>query len=360
MIEERVVGIRPRTVLAVLGVMLVFAALLIVVWMARTVLSWILVALFLALAINPAVDWLQRRAGHGRGRAVAMVYIAVLLAITGFAALVIPAMIDQVNQFIDAVPGYVRDLTHGRGPLGFLETKYHVVERVEKAVGNNGGKLFSHAGVLLDLGKGIATAVAGVVTIVFLTLFMLLEGPTWVDRLYGLMPDHSRGRWEGVGTDIYRTVGGYVTGNLAISVICGLVTGIALAIVGVPFAVALGFIVAILDLVPLAGATIGGIIVVAAAFATSTTAAIVMAIVVIVYQQVENHLLQPLIYGRTVNLSPLAVLIAVLIGAEVAGVLGALGAIPLAGAGQVLLLDHLKHRRRQTPLIAPEHVVTST
>jgi predicted PurR-regulated permease PerM len=136
-----------------------------------------------------------------------------------------------------------------------------------------------------------------------------------------------------------------VTGNLVISLIAGTLTAIVLTIMGVPYAIALGLIVAILDLIPLAGATIAAIIVGAVAFLHSVTAGIVVVAFFIVYQQVENHLLQPVVYGRTVKLSPLAVLIAVLIGAELAGVLGALAAIPVAGAIQVLLLDWLRHRR---------------
>jgi predicted PurR-regulated permease PerM len=355
-VPERLVSLRPRTVLTVLGIVVAGAAALGVVWVARTVLTWIMVALFLALAIDPAVEWLMRRTGRGRGFAVAIVFVSVLVAIGVFAAIVMPTLVDQVDKFVNAVPGYVDDLTHGRGPFGFLETKFHVVERVKHAVEQRGGGgLFSHAGVIVDVGRGIATAVTAVVTIVFLTLFMLLEGPVWTERLYGLVTDEEQPRWRQVGEDVYRTIGGYVTGNLLISVICGVVYGLVLAILGVPFPVALGFIVAVLDLVPLAGATVGGIIVVLAALATSTTAGIVMAVLVIVYQQIENHVLQPLIYGRTVNLSPLAVLVSVLVGAEVAGILGALGAIPIAGTIQVLLTDNLRHRRerRAAALTAP-------
>jgi predicted PurR-regulated permease PerM len=114
---------------------------------------------------------------------------------------------------------------------------------------------------------------------------------------------------------------------------------------GVPFPVALGLLVAILDLIPLAGATLAGIVLAAVGFLTSVTAGIVVVAFFVLYQQVENHVLQPLVYGRTVQLSPLVVLIAILIGAEVAGVLGALGAIPIAGTNQILLVDWLRHRR---------------
>ena len=168
-------------------------------------------------------------------------------------------------------------------------------------------------------------------TIAFLTLFMLLEGPTWVERIYGLLPAEHQPRWRRIGYDIYRTIGGYVTGNLAISLIAGIVSTAVLLALGVPYAVALGLVVAILDLVPLAGATIAAVLVTTVAFLDSTTSGIIVLIFFILYQQLENHVLQPVVYGRTVKLSPLAVLIAVLIGAQLAGVVGALAAIPVAG-----------------------------
>ena len=176
---------------------------------------------------------------------------------------------------------------------------------------------------------------------------MLLEGPAWVERIYGLMPEQSQPRWRKVGGDIYRTVGGYVTGNLAISLIAGVVSTAVLLVLGVPYAVALGLVVAILDLIPLAGATLAAIIVSVVGFLHSTTAGIVLVIFFVLYQQLENHVLQPLVYGRTVQLSPLIVLVAVLMGAELAGVIGALGAIPVAGAIQVVFLDWLDHRRQK-------------
>ena len=131
----------------------------------------------------------------------------------------------------------------------------------------------------------------------------------------------------------------------SISLIAGTLTTIVLLALGVPYAVALGVIVAILDLIPLAGATIAAIIIGTVAFLHTITAGIVVVVFFLIYQQVENHFLQPVIYGRTVQLSPLAVLISVLIGAKLAGILGALGAIPVAGAIQVILIDWQQHRR---------------
>jgi predicted PurR-regulated permease PerM len=360
--EERLVSIRPRTILLVVGLLLGVAMALWVVWVARQVITWVLVALFLAMALDPAVRALQRRGLSHRLAASASVYVLVLVAIGAVAALFVPTLIAQGGDLVQAAPGYVRDLTHGRGPLGFLETKYHVVERLRKAVsegGGGGGGLVSNAGAALAVTKGIVTAIVAIVTIAFMTFFMLLEGPTWIERILGVMGDDIRPRWEAVAHQIYRTVGGYVTGNLLISVIAGISTTIVLLIMGVPFALALGVLVAILDLIPLAGATLAAILVSLIAFLHSVTAGIVVAVFFVIYQQVENHLLQPLVYGRTVQLSPLIVLISILIGAEVAGILGALGAIPIAGAFQIVIVDWQQHRRGRAPVAETPQPVAS-
>jgi len=343
--SERVVAFRPRTVLTVAAILLGLAIVLWIVWISRRVLVWALVSLFLALALNPAVEAVQRRGIRRRGWAVTIVALVVVIVIAGLGALIIPTLVQQVNELVDAAPGYVHDLTKGRGPLGFLETKYHVVERVTEAVeGNGSGRLAGGASAALDVARSVITFVVGVVTITFLTIFMLLEGPAWIERLLALMPESSRPRWQAVGRDIYRTVGGYVTGNLLISLIAGVSTTVVLIALGVPFALALGLLVAILDLIPLAGATLAAVVVTLVALTHSVTAAIVVLAFFVVYQQLENHLLQPVVYGRTVKLSPLAVLISVLIGAEVAGIVGALCAIPVAGTIQILIVDWLRAR----------------
>ena len=201
----------------------------------------------------------------------------------------------------------------------------------------------------MALAKGVVNVVLATVTISFMTFFMLLEGPRWVESFFMLLQPESRRRWRAVGRDIYRTVGGYVTGNLLISLIAGTLTTIVLLITDVPYALALGLIVAILDLIPLAGATIAAIIVGSVAFLHSIPAGIIVVVFFVLYQQLENHVIQPVVYGRTVQLSPLAVLIAVLIGAQLAGVLGALAAIPVAGSLQVIFRDWLRQRRGEEP-----------
>jgi len=283
-----------------------------------------------------------------RGAAAGITFVLAIAFLAGIGFLFVPTLVNQVNDFVQKLPDYAHDVTHGRGRLGFLETKYHIQERIQTAVKEGGAtKVLGLSGAAVSVAKGVITIVLATVTIVFMTFFMLLEGPAWVDRFYNLLPARSQARWRNVGHQIYRTVGGYVTGNLLISLIAGTLTTIVLLIMGVPYAVALGLIVAILDLIPLAGATIAAILIGTVAFLHSVPAGIVVVVFFVVYQQIENHLLQPVIYGRTVQLSPLAVLIAILIGAELAGIIGALAAIPVAGSLQVVLLDWLKHRHER-------------
>ncbi len=347
--EERIVRIRATTVLMVLGLTFGFLLLLYVTWIARQVLTWTLVALFLALALNPAVEFFQRRGLKRRGISAAVTFLLAIGAIVALFSLFVPTLVNEARGFAEALPGYINDVTAGRGPLGRVAEKYELEERVREAVTNGGGveKALGLSGTAFAVTKGVITFVVALVTITFMTFFMLLEGPAWMNRFYSLLSESSRPRWEKVGNQIYRTIGGYVTGNLLISVIAGISSTLVLLVLGVPYAVALGLLVAILDLIPLAGATLAAIIVTTVGFLHSVPAGIVLLVFFVVYQQVENHVLQPLVYSRTVQLSPLAILIAVLIGAKIAGVLGALAAIPVAGSIQVLLVTWLELRRER-------------
>jgi len=189
MLDERIVRFRPRAILTVIGVVLAVAIVLEVIWVTRSVIIWLLIALFLAMALNPAVDFLVRR-GMKRGPAVGIVFIGAILVIVGIAATFVPTLVREVNDLADAVPGYIDDLTRGRGRLGFLEREYHIVERAREAIEKSGaGGVLGLSNTALSLTKSILNAVIAVVTIAFLTLFMLLEGPAWVERIYGLHVD---------------------------------------------------------------------------------------------------------------------------------------------------------------------------
>ncbi len=354
MTPVRVVDLRARTILRLLAIVIGVAVSLEVLWIARHVVAWIVIALFLALALDPLVGVIQRRSRLGRGLAISLAYLLLIVVIAGVGVSFVPKLVDEVNGFVQASPSYVHELTHGRGRLGFLERKYHVVEKVRAQVKKGGTtKVLGLSGAALSVTKSVITIIAATVTIVFLTFFMLLEGNDWMERCYSLFPEKSRLRFRKVGHDIYKTVGGYVTGNILISLIAGASSTVVLLVLGVPYAVALGLLVAVLDLIPLAGATVAGVVVTGVAFLHTVPAGVIVLVFFIVYQQLENHFLQPVIYGRTVQLSPLAVLISVLVGAELAGILGALAAIPVAGAIQVIVRDQLAARREVEPVAEP-------
>ena len=354
--EERLVYFRPRTILVVIGILLVTATVLAFLYLAWHVLTWILIALFLALALNPAVEFFERR-GFRRGLASFVVFFLALVAITGLGFLLVPPLVDQVTEFIDAVPDFVDDLTAGRGPFGFLQEDYQIVDKVRDAIEERGaGEVLGVTTAGIAIAQGVVSTIVGAVAIAFITFFMLLEGPRVLARFAAFLPEGARPRWERVSTEIYRTVGGYVTGNLLISLIAGVASAIVLFALGSDYAVALAVVVAVLDLVPLAGATLAAIIVSTVAFIElSWIKGVIVVGFFLLYQQLENHILQPVIYGRTVQLSPLTVLLAVLIGAELVGILGALAAIPVAGILQAVFREALRYRREA--LVAPANAL---
>ena len=344
--EVRVVAVRPRTIVLVLGIAVLVGLALALVYLAWRPLTWIIIAMLLAAALNPAVEAIERR-GLARTWAASLVFVTALSVVTGIGFLVIPPLVAQVTDFGNAVPDFIDDLTAGEGPLGWLQDEYQIVDRIRAAIEEQGvGGILGLGGPVLDVVRSVVTAIVGVITIVFLTYFMLLEGPRTIAGILGLLPESARPRYERVGRDIYRAISGYVTGNLLISLVAGTLSTIVLFAVGSEFAVALGLLVAVLDLIPLAGATIAAILVSTVIFIeTDWLRCVIVIVFFVAYQQFENHVLQPLVYGRTVQLSPLAVLCAVLIGAQLAGILGALLAIPIAGSLIAIVREILLYRR---------------
>ena len=303
------IEIQARTVVKVVVIVLAALALVEVLSAARDVVILLGVALFLAVALNPAVVLLQR--WLPRGLAVAAVFVGLLVLIGLFVAALAVPIINQTDNLQNAAPGYVDKLK--KDPtLNDLNKRYHLVSKASAAAGKLPEKVFGAA-------DKVVTGVAETITAVFLTLFLMLELPTLSAGVLSLMPAERSERVRRLAGDVNRQVGGYVIGNLAISVIAGLVTGISLWILGVPYAAALGILMGVFDLVPLIGATIGAIAAIGVAFAAQgPTAGIIMLVINIVYQQVENHVLQPIVYRKTVQLSAFLVLVAVLAGRRAA------------------------------------------
>lgn len=323
---KRTVLVDPRTVLMFMGV--VAAALLAgaLVYLAWNAISLVLIAILVALALNPAVELFVSR-GWRRGLAATAVFAIALAVLLLVMVVALPPIIDQVTRLVDGLPA----LAKGHGPLGFLQRRYHLVDHVRATVGTGDSAV--------SVALGVAATAVSLVVVGFLTFFMLLEGPAWVERLLNLVPDHSRVHCERVGHGISRTVAGFVAGNVLTAMVAGVLATIVLFATGVPYAIPLGVLVAFLDLLPIVGA----ILAIAVLGTVALTQGLVPTVIVVgfffIYHQIEVYYLRPVIYGRTIELSPLAVLVTVVIGTGLAGLMGAIAAIPVAGAIQAIFSE---------------------
>jgi predicted PurR-regulated permease PerM len=342
-----------RTIATTIAMVLATALLLLVVYDVRRVLTWIVVAAFFSVALFPVVGWVERRlTGCRRSLATLLVFVVVLVVLGGLVAAFTVPLAQEGTKFAGQLPDLVDQARAGRGPIGGLLDRTHVLtylqDHQDRVKAFATGLTTPAAGVL----RGVATGIAGVVTIFVLAFLMVLEGPKIVDGFVNLLDPDVQPRVRAVGSDCARSITGYLSGNLLISVICGVLTFAVLKISGVPFAGLIALFVAVADLIPLVGATLGAAVAVIAAAIHSVPALIAVAIFFVIYQQLENHLLQPLILSRTVKLNPLTVLIAILVAVELAGILGAFLAIPLAGMIQVVVRDLWDHRRGR-PKVEP-------
>jgi predicted PurR-regulated permease PerM len=325
-------------------VLLTVLALLLIRATSRT-LVWLAIALFFAVAISPLVDLVERRLRFKRIFATLLVYVVVLAVLAGLVAIFVAPLVNEFQQLSDKVPTYIDDLRSGRGTLGHLVTRYHLQDYLSRNQDKIRSTLTGAGAPALHYLGVAGEAVAAIVTITVLSLLMVLEGPKLTSAAVAQLPDEHQDRVRRVAHDCARTVTGYITGALLIAAICGVLTFVVLKLVGVPFAGVIALFVAVCDLVPLVGATLGAVVAVVASLFTSVEAAVIVAVWFVVYQQLENHLFQPVVQSRTVKLNPLAVLVSVLLGVELAGILGALVAIPVAGIVQVILRDVYDVRR---------------
>jgi predicted PurR-regulated permease PerM len=329
-----------RYTLVVIGLVLATLLVLGLAYETRQVLTWIVIAVFFAVALHPAVSWLVRKVSWcRRWLATLIVYVVAFAFLGGLIAVFVVPLAREGSQLADNMPQLVADIRAGRGPVGNLAERFHALNYIQTHSAQIRSYVTQLGAPTLAVLRGAATGVAGVVTIFVLSYLMVLEAPKVVDGFLALFNERRAERIRRVSHDCAKTVTGYITGNLLISLICGLLTYAVLAVMGVPFAGLIALFVGIADLIPLVGATLGAVVGVVAAFTHSVTAGIVVVVFFVVYQQLENHLLQPLIFARTVRLNPLTVLLAILIAVELAGILGALLAIPVAGIIQIIARD---------------------
>jgi len=333
-----------RITLTVAGVLL----FLYLLYTVRSVLTLVFISAFLALAFGPAVEFFSRR-GLPRTAAILATYLSIFAAIVGIGLLIVPPVVNGVQSLSRDIPGYVRDLRKSK-QFRKYDNRYHISQKLNDQAKKLPSRLGDAAGALQSVTVGVFSALVQLITVLTMTFFFLKDGERIVGFGLRLLAERQP-RARAVSGDIYRSVSGYVAGNVIISIIAGTVAWLSLTLLGVPFAVPLGVLVAFLDLIPLVGATIGAVIVgIVTAFHDFPTATIIWAVIAVVYQQVENNVLQPLVYRRTVDVPPLTVIVAILIGASLLGVLGALVAIPVAAAVQIVARD-LWHNRGSGPVL---------
>jgi predicted PurR-regulated permease PerM len=354
----RQISITMRSVVEILASILGVVALVAFASVAWGAITFVLIALLAALALNPMVEFFASR-GLRRGWAAMLVFVLAVIAVGLLGLLLIPPLVTQVSHFIDILPAKLAQLSKGHGPLGFLERKFHVVQEANKLLSSKslGSKASGLAGSGLGVALSVAGTVIGLVVIAFMTFFMLLEGPEWVERILSLVPESVEPRCRRISTGIARTVSGFVGGNLVASVLAGAITAVVLFLGGLPYPIPLGVLVGFLDLLPIFGAFVALVIVAAVAFTHGILTGLIVTGVTFAYHQVEVYYLRPVIYGRMIKLSPLAILVAATVGTEVAGPLGAIAAIPVGGTIQLILIEVLHARGH--PAVAGEVQVES-
>jgi predicted PurR-regulated permease PerM len=310
----------------------------------KDVVLLIVVAGFIALILNPLVLYLQNHRIKRRGWAVAIVAIWAALVFFGLAFAFGHPLVNGLTHLSQRLPRYVQDAEHGRGWIGHLARHYHLAAWAQRNAPKIQSFGVSLAKPALSFGKGAVTLIVTLGTIAILVLLLLLEGPKMRQGILGLMAPERAKRYARVAHEINQSVTGYMVGDILTSVIAGIVVFFTLLLLGIPFPLLWALWVALVDFLPQVGGALAGIPTVLFALGHSLTAGIVTAAVFIAYQQVENHVLNPLIMSRTVNVNPLLILLSVLIGASIGAWVGgffgsfvaALISIPVAGAIQIV------------------------
>ena len=336
-----------RSVFVVLAGALAFFVAVLLFWKLRRIVGLVVMAAFFATILNPMVDLLTRRLKMRRGVATSIVFLLGVAAFSGLIYTFVRPIYDSGQSFARDIPGFVERAKNGEGRVGELIKRYNIDEKVAENAPKLEDAMRNAGGPAVRTAQRVASGLLALLTILVLSFLMLLEAPGIISVFLGLLSRQRALQVRRIGADVAAAVTGYMAGNLVISVIAGLVTWVFLVIVGVPFAGVLGLWVGFADLLPLVGATIGAIPTIAIAFLHSTGAGIAVLIMYIVYQQFENHFLQPVVMSRTVKLNPLGVLLSVLVGVELAGFVGALLAIPAAGAIQVVVRDLWDERQQR-------------
>jgi predicted PurR-regulated permease PerM len=296
-------------------------------------LTLVVVALFLALGLDPVVNWLQHR-GMRRGFAVALVFVGVIAAFVGFGMAVVPPLVTQAGELTTALPDLVTQVQNST-IVKRLDAQYDIVGNITTQIQErvkNGETVLQLFGGVLGAGQAVISGAFSVFTVLVLTLYFTASLNKLTETGYRLVPASRRPRVQALGDEIVRRIGGYIAGQIAVATINATFTYIGLLVLGLPYPLFLAIAVGILGLIPLVGATLGAIIIVTVALFHSWQYAVIAVVYYLVYQQVENYVIAPRIMARTVAVPGFVAVVAALAGGTLLGVLGALIAIPIAAA----------------------------
>ncbi|GAC1600369.1 MAG: AI-2E family transporter [Candidatus Saccharimonadales bacterium] len=317
-----------------------FLLVLYAIYVSRTVLTWVVTAFALALALNPPVAWTERKIpGHSRILATLLVFVGLLIAFGVLAVTLFPPVVGQTQQLISNLPSYTNQLTSPGTFTGDLIAKYDLMHQIQRSQSELVSRLTNASGTFAGIVFGVFSSILAIVSIFGLVFFMLLEGPNWIGMFWQTQAASKRAHGKRLAAEMYQAMVGYVNGKLLAAGLAGITAAIALIVLGVPYAAALALVLALLSIIPIFGATIGALIVVGVCLFTSVSSAIIMLIFFFIYQQIENNIIQPVIFKKVLDVSPLLVFISVLVGTAAAGILGALVAIPVTASLQILIRD---------------------
>lgn len=341
-----------RAVVRTVLIVVTAALTLYVIYQLRTPLTWLVIAAFIAIAASGPVNLFSR--WMKRGLAIALVYFLLVLLPVALGAVLIPPIVNQVQDFARDVPGYVDDIesfVNGNDTLQNLEQQFDVTGKLQDVAGDLPSKVGSATGTLRDIGVGVVNSIFAAFTILILSIFMVGGGPRWRDQFIESQPPERAERLRRAFDHIGRAIGNYVGGALAQATLAGVSSFIVLSILSAPFAAPLAVMVAFFDLIPVIGATLAGVIVaIVMLFVNFPVGLIVWVVFLILYQQVENYLIQPQIQRRAVSVEPFVVLVAVLFGSTLFGVLGAVLAIPTAASIQIAVGEWMRYRQESALL----------
>jgi predicted PurR-regulated permease PerM len=361
---SRTPDISARNVVRVVAIVVIAAITLYLIYLLRKPIGWVLTAAFIAVALSPPVNALNRH--MRRGFAIAIVYLALILVPVGLTALVVPPLVTQGTNLAENLPDYARDVqdyVNKNERLRKLDDKYDLTGQLQKQANQLPGKVGDAAKVLSDIGLGLVNSIFALVNILILSIFIVARGRDWTDAAINLRPEAERDRMRRILDHTAAAVSGYVQGALTIALIAGVQSFIVMEILGVPFAAPLAVLAGLASLIPLVGATAAAIVIgLVTLFNDFPTDTIIWAVWAVVYQQIENNIIQPQVQKRTVQVQPFIVLVAVLFGSTLLGVLGAIVAIPLAASIQILVKEWMAWRReaKAAVIVDPEGPPPST